>query len=66
MKIASSTVDIYLVAGRSLFSVDLEQHGFLCVVALHLHHDVIFAGLLFGATGPKKKKKNSLKSQIYT
>ena len=40
---------MYLVIGRLLFSVDPEEHGFLRVVALHLHHDVIFVGLLFGA-----------------
>lgn len=31
-----------------LFPVDPEEHGLLRVVALHLHHNVILAGLLFG------------------
>lgn len=48
--------DLYLVAGRLLFTVDPEEHGFLCVVALHLHHDVIFAGFLFGAVRPQRSK----------
>lgn len=37
-----------LVAGGLLFPVDPEQHGFLCVVALHLHYDVVFVGFIFG------------------
>jgi len=45
--------NIYLVVLRLLFSVDPEEHSFLRVVALHLHHDVIFAGHLFGAAGTK-------------
>lgn len=41
--------DVYLVAGQLLFSVDPEEHSFLCVVILHLHYNVVFVGLLFGA-----------------
>lgn len=40
---------IYLVVGQLFFSVDAEQNRLLCVVALHLHHNLIFAGLLFSA-----------------
>lgn len=39
----------YLVAGRLLLPVDPEEHGLLRVVALHLHHRVVLAGLLFSA-----------------
>lgn len=45
-------MNIYLVTGRLFFSIDTKENGFFCVVALHLHHDVIFLGLLFGAARP--------------
>lgn len=40
---------VYLVTGRLLLSVDTKEDGFLCVVVLHLHHDVIFVRSVFGA-----------------
>lgn len=58
----------YLVAERLLFAVDPEQHSFLGVVALHLHHNVVLVGL-FGAAaqGTPKCHKNTLqKSQVFT
>lgn len=45
---------IYLVVRYLFFSVDPEENRLLRVVALHLHHDVIFVGLHFGAA-----RKNS-------
>lgn len=56
----------YLVAERLLFAVDPEQHSFLRVVALHLHHNVVLVGL-FGAEThetPKSRKHALQKSQV--
>lgn len=58
----------YLVAERLLFAIDPEQHSFLCVVALHLHHNVVLVGL-FGAAAqetPKCHKNTLQKSQVFT
>lgn len=58
----------YLVAKRLLFAVDPEQHSFLCVVALHLHHNVVLVGL-FGAAAqetPKCHKNTPQKRQVFT
>lgn len=58
----------YLVAERLLFTVDSEQHSFLCVVALHLHHNVVLVGL-FGAAAqetPKCHKNTLQKCQVFT
>lgn len=38
-----------LIAEGLLLAVDPQQHGLLCVVALHLHHNVVLGGTLFGA-----------------
>lgn len=50
----------YLVAERLLLSVDPEQHGLLRVVALHLHHDVVLVGLVFGAENTFKGHKSTV------
>lgn len=58
----------YLVTERLLFAVDPEQHSFLCVVALHLHHNVVLVGL-FGAAAqetPKCPKNTLQKCQVFT
>lgn len=39
----------YLATGWLLLPVEPEENGLLRVVALHLHHNVVFAGFLFGA-----------------
>lgn len=46
---------ISLIAEGLLLAVDPEQHGLLCVVALHLHHNVVLGGILFGAETQKSK-----------
>lgn len=58
----------YLVAERLLFAVDPEQHSFLCVVALHLHHNVVFVGLFSAAAQetPKCHKNTLKKCQVFT
>lgn len=47
----------YLVAGRLLLPVDPEEHGLLRVVALHLHHRVVFVGFFFSAVRRVEKKR---------
>lgn len=56
----------YLVAERLLFTVDPEQHSFLRVVALHLHHNVFLVGLFVAETHetPKSRKHTLQKTQV--
>lgn len=49
----SSGSDMYLVIWLLLFSVDPKENRLLCVVAFHLHHNVIFAGLPLTAAGSR-------------